>query len=252
MKKNLLCYFPLIKTGIKRFLLTMNLALVVSCLNLLQVNANGANDLQQLQVRGKVTDSNTGELLVGATVIVKGTNTGATSSADGTYTINVPDGSAILVFSFIGYTTQEVNVSGRTTLDVALISETTGLEEVVVVGYGTQKKETMTGSISKVEGAEIVKSPSVNVTTSLAGKLPGLVINQRTGQPGAENLSILIRGSGTFNDNNPLVVIDGVPRDNTLQDLNAQDIESITVLKDASAAIYGARAANGVILITTK
>ncbi len=252
MKKNLLCYFPLIKTGIKRFLLTMNLALVVSCLNLLQVNANGANDLQQLQVRGKVTDSNTGELLVGATVVVKGTNTGATSSADGTYTINVPDGSAILVFSFIGYTTQEVNVSGRTTLDVALISETTGLEEVVVVGYGTQKKETMTGSISKVEGAEIVKSPSVNVTTSLAGKLPGLVINQRTGQPGAENLSILIRGSGTFNDNNPLVVIDGVPRDNTLQDLNAQDIESITVLKDASAAIYGARAANGVILITTK
>jgi len=252
MKKNLLCYFPLIKTGIKRFLLTMNLALVVSCLNLLQVNANGANDLQQLQVRGKVTDSNTGELLVGATVIVKGTNTGATSSADGTYTINVPDGSAILVFSFIGYTTQEVNVSGRTTLDVALISETTGLEEVVVVGYGTQKKETMTGSIYKVEGAEIVKSPSVNVTTSLAGKLPGLVINQRTGQPGAENLSILIRGSGTFNDNNPLVVIDGVPRDNTLQDLNAQDIESITVLKDASAAIYGARAANGVILITTK
>ena len=145
MKKNLLCYFPLIKTGIKRFLLTMNLALVVSCLNLLQVNANGANDLQQLQVRGKVTDSNTGELLVGATVVVKGTNTGATSSADGTYTINVPDGSAILVFSFIGYTTQEVNVSGRTTLDVALISETTGLEEVVVVGYGTQKKETMTG-----------------------------------------------------------------------------------------------------------
>jgi TonB-linked SusC/RagA family outer membrane protein len=252
MKKNLQCYFPLPKKGIKRFLLTLNLSLIIAFFSLSKVMAAGVSDLQQLKVSGKVTDPNTRELLIGATVVVKGTNTGATTSTDGTYTINVPDGSAILVFSFIGYTTQEVNVSGRTTLDVELIPVTTGLEEVVVVGYGTQKKETMTGSISKVGGAEIVKSPSVNVTTSLAGKLPGLIINQRTGQPGAENISILIRGLGTFNDNNPLIVIDGVPRDNTLQDLNAQDIESVTVLKDASAAIYGARAANGVILVTTK
>jgi hypothetical protein len=121
--------------------------------------AAGVSDLQQLKVSGKVTDSNTRELLIGATVVVKGTNTGATTSTDGTYTINVPDGSAILVFSFIGYTTQEVNVSGRTTLDVALIPVTTGLEEVVVVGYGTQKKETMTGSISKSEVRRLLKVP---------------------------------------------------------------------------------------------
>ncbi len=251
MKKNLLCYFPLSKTGIKRFLLTINLALIVAFLNLSYVRAVGVTDPQQLQVSGKVTDSDTREPLIGATVVVKGTTIGVTTSADGTYTINVPEGSDILVFSFIGYTTQEVNVSGKTTLDVALISEITGLEEVVVVGYGTQKKETMTGSISKVVGADIVKNPSINVSSNLAGKLPGLVVNQRTGKPGNEELDIAIRGTGTFNDNNPLIVIDGVPRDN-LQRLNPEDIESITVLKDASAAIYGARAANGVILVTTK
>ena len=252
MKKNLLSYFPLIKKGIKRFLLTLNLALIISFLCQLHVMAAGATDLQQLQVSGKVTDSNTGEPLIGATVVVKGTTTGVITTVEGTYTINVPDGSAVLEFSYVGYTSQTVNVSGRTTVNVELSPTVTGLEEVVVIGYGIQRKETLTGSISKVVGADIVKSPSVNVTSSLAGKLPGLIVNQRTGQPGAENLSILIRGTGTFNDNDPLIVIDGVPRENTLENLNPQDIESVTVLKDASAAIYGARAANGVILVTTK
>jgi TonB-linked SusC/RagA family outer membrane protein len=251
MKKNLLNYFPQPKTGIKRFLLTLNLSLIIAFLSLLQVRATGVTD-QQLRVSGKVTDSNTGEPLIGATVLVKGTITGVTTSVDGTYSIDVPNGSAILVFSYIGYTSREENVSGRTTVNVTMISEVLGLEEVVVIGYGTQRKETLTGSISKVDGGEIAQSPSVNVTTSLEGKLPGLVVNQRTGQPGAENLNILIRGTGTFNDNDPLIVIDGVPRDNTLQNLNPQDIASVTVLKDASAAIYGARAANGVILVTTK
>jgi len=251
MKKNLLCYFPQPKTGIKRFLLTINLALIVACLSLLQVSAIGVADLQQLQVSGKVTDSNTREPLIGATVVIKGTNIGVTTSADGTYTINVPEGSDILVFSYIGYTTQEVNVSGRTTLDVALVPEVTGLEEVVVTGYGTQKKETLTGSIATVGGNEIAKSPQPNVTNSLTGKLPGLMVNERSGEPGREGLNILIRGSGTLNNNTPLVIIDGVEREN-IERLNPEDIESVSVLKDASAAIYGARAANGVIIVTTK
>jgi TonB-linked SusC/RagA family outer membrane protein len=251
MKKNLLCYFPLSKAGINRFLFTINLALIFAFLNISYIRAVGVTDLQQLQVSGKVTDSNTGELLVGATVVVKGTNIGVTTSADGTYTINVPDGSAILVFSYIGYTTQEVNVSGRTTLDVALVPEVTGLEEVVVTGYGTQKKETLTGSIATVGGNEIAKSPQPNVTNSLTGKLPGLMVNERSGEPGREGLNILIRGSGTLNNNTPLVIIDGVEREN-IERLNPEDIESVSVLKDASAAIYGARAANGVIIVTTK
>ncbi|MFZ0282388.1 MAG: SusC/RagA family TonB-linked outer membrane protein, partial [Bacteroidales bacterium] len=142
-------------------------------------------------------------------------------------------------------------VSDRSTLDVELISEITGLEEVVVVGYGTQKKETLTGSIATVGGNEIVKSPQPNVINSLSGKLPGLLVNERSGEPGREGLNILIRGSGTLNDNTPLIIIDGVERAE-IQRLNPEDIESVSVLKDASAAIYGARAANGVIIVTTK
>ena len=153
MKKNLQCYFPLPKTGIKKFLLTINLSLIIAFLSLLQVQAAPVTDLQQLQISGKVTDSNTGEPLIGATVLVKGTNTGVLTSADGTYSIGVPNGSAILVFSYIGYATKEENLSGRTTVNVTMISEVKGLEEVVVIGYGTQKKETLTGSISKVDGA---------------------------------------------------------------------------------------------------
>ncbi len=251
MKKNLQCYFPLPKTGIKRFLLTINLSLIIAFLSLSQLMAAGVTDLQQLQVRGKVTDSNTGEPLIGATVLVKGTNTGVTTSVDGTYSIGVPAGSDMLVFSFIGYTAREVNVSGRTTIDVDLIPVITGLEEVVVVGYGVQKKETLTGSIATVGGNEILKSPQPNVVNSLTGKLPGLLVNERSGEPGREGLNILIRGSGTLNDNTPLVIIDGVQRDN-MERLNPEDIESVSVLKDASAAIYGARAANGVIIVTTK
>ncbi|MGB8490078.1 MAG: SusC/RagA family TonB-linked outer membrane protein, partial [Bacteroidales bacterium] len=251
MKKNLRSYFPLPKTGIKRFLLTINLSLIIAFLSLSQVMAGGVADPQQLQISGKVTDSNTGEPLIGATVWVKGTNTGVSTSVDGAYSINVPDRSAILVFSYVGYTSREINVSDKTTLDVTLVSEVTGLEEVVVVGYGTQKKETLTGSIATVGGNDIVKSPQANVANSLNGKLPGLLVNERSGEPGREGLNILIRGSSTLNDNTPLIIIDGVERAG-LERLNPDDIESVSVLKDASAAIYGARAGNGVIIVTTK
>jgi len=223
--------------------------------NLVVISKNTAS--QQQSVTGKVTDESTGEPVIGVNISIEGTTIGVISDANGNFILPRPAKGATVDFSFIGFATQKVIYGNENVINIKLISDVLSLQEVVVIGYGTQKKETLTGSISKVDGAAIAQSPSVNVTSSLAGKLPGLVINQRTGQPGAEDLSILIRGAATFdlngtNTNAPLIIIDGVPRDNTLQDLNSQDIESITVLKDASAAIYGARAANGVILVTTK
>ena len=205
---------------------------------------------RQLNVTGKITAAS-GDPLPGVTIVIKGTTTGTITDIDGNYTLPGVKPNSVLIFSFVGYKTQEVLVD-KEVVNLALVEDAIGLEEVVAVGYGMQKKETLTGSISKVDGGEIAKSPSINISSSLAGKLPGLIINQRTGTPGAETLNILVRGAGTFNDNSPLIVIDGVPRDNILERLNPEDIESVTVLKDASAAIYGARAANGVILVTTK
>ena len=244
--------------GKLKLLLLLQLTVILSFitpLNTLGVynfsDVSGQNNVQQLRITGTVTDATTNESLPGVNVHVDGTTIGTLTDINGKYTIAVPNAEATLVYSFIGYLTQNIQVAGQTVIDVKLVPADETLQEVVVVGYGTQRKETMTGSISKVVGAELVKSPSVNVSSSLTGKLSGLVVNQRTGTPGNEELDIVIRGTGTFNNNDPLIVIDGVPRDN-LQRLNPEDIESITVLKDASAAIYGARAANGVILVTTK
>jgi len=220
--------------------------LVVLLLGLVSANTGYAQ-----QVSGVVTDATSGSTLPGVNVIVKGTTQGTSTGTDGSYSLNVPTLQDTLVFSFIGYQKQEVPIQGRTKINIVLKSQAISGDELVVVGYGKQKKKTLTGSISKVSGSDVTVSPSPNVTSSLEGKLPGLVVNQRTGEPGREDLNILIRGNGTFNNNDPLVVIDGVPRDN-LSQLNPNDIEDITVLKDASAAIYGARAANGVILVTTK
>lgn len=217
----------------------------------LKDNIRELSDLQQNIVKGTVRDEK-GSSVTGATISVKGTTRGTTTDINGNYVLEGVDPQSTLVISFIGYKSQEITVEGRAQINVVLQEEITALEEVVVVGYGTQKKATLTGSIVNVTGEEITKSPSINVSSNLAGKLPGLVVNQRTGYPGNEELDIVIRGNGTFNDNSALVVIDGVPRDNILERLNPEDIESITVLKDASAAIYGARAANGVILVTTK
>ncbi len=204
---------------------------------------------QPSTVQGTVTDE-TGTPLQGVNVIIQGTTIGTTTDANGAYRIEAGSEST-LTFSFMGYLNESVAVGPQTVINVSLIPDITLLGDVVVVGYGTQRRETLTGSISKVDGKEITSSPAVNVTSTLAGKLPGLIINQRDGWPGREGINILIRGTGTFNNNSPLIVIDGVPRDD-LQRLNPEDIESITVLKDGSAAIYGARAANGVLLVTTK
>ncbi|MGE5944342.1 MAG: SusC/RagA family TonB-linked outer membrane protein, partial [Flavobacteriales bacterium] len=211
----------------------------------------------QFQVSGTVKDE-FGEPLLGATILVAGTTTGTTTDFDGNYTISAPNNGQ-LVISYIGYTTQTIDINNRSKIDIVLVGDAMSLEETIVVGYGTQKKTTLTGSVANVSGEELTKTPNANVTASLQGRLPGLVAVQRSGEPGRDDADILIRGNASFdynpndgiNPNAPLIIIDGVPRD-LIGRLNPEDIESISVLKDASAAIYGARAANGVILITTK
>ncbi len=207
---------------------------------------------QGVTVKGKIS-SETGEGLPGVTVLLKGTTNGTTTDPGGNYTLTVPNGTGTLVISFIGYQSQEVPVNNRTAINISLAPDTKSLQEVVVVGYGTQKKETVTGSVAAVKGEELVKSPTVNLSNSLAGRLPGVVAVNRSGEPGADGSAIRIRGSNTLNNNSALIVIDGIPgRTGGLDRINPNDIESVTVLKDAAAAIYGSRAANGVILITTK
>jgi TonB-linked SusC/RagA family outer membrane protein len=213
----------------------------------------------QQRITGKISSGDTA--VVGATVQVKGKSTYTVTDNNGNFSVEASPNSTLVITS-VGYITKEVKAGNNATLSIQLQSDAQVLGDVVVVGYGTQKKSTLTGSVSMVSGAEIAKSPSPNVASSLQGRLPGLIANQRNGVPGRDDPNILIRGTGSvpppgasFNDllnlNAPLVIIDGVPRDN-MGRLNPDDIESISVLKDGSAAIYGARAANGVILITTK
>ena len=223
-------------------------------------------------VTGRVTDETSAAALPGVSVTVKGAKAGTTTDLDGKFSIDVP-AKGTLVFSFVGYGTKEMPVNGRSIVDVAMASENAALNEVVVVGYGKEKKVNLIGSVATVSSKDIVSAPVSSVSNALAGRLPGAIVQQRSGEPGADAASILIRGSATFGNTSPLVIIDGIPgRDaNTnqttndyggqivdgsagrdLNSINPEDIESISILKDASAAIYGARAANGVILITTK
>jgi TonB-linked SusC/RagA family outer membrane protein len=202
-----------------------------------------------ISVSGTVTDESDSPL-PGVNVLVKGTSIGTTSDASGKYTINVPDENAVLVTSFIGYATQEIAVGTQTTINVKLAPDVTQLGEVVVVGYGTQKKASVTGAISSVSSEEISAQPIMNITQALQGRVAGVTV-VNNGAPGAAPI-IRIRGVGTINNANPLFVVDGFPTSD-LNSFNPKDIESVDVLKDASAAaIYGSRAANGVILITTK
>lgn len=218
---------------------------------LLLLGLTNAALAQSLTVRGKITDAlNQG--VPGANVLVKGTNRGTTANAAGDFTLNV-NNNDVLVVSYLGYTTQEVAVNGRTQLTVTLADDNKTLNEVVVVGYGTQKKATLTGSVSEVKGADLVKSPQPNLSNSFAGRFSGIVANNRGGEPGYDGSSYTIRGFGTTGNNDVLVVVDGIPGQvGGLDRLDPNDIESVSVLKDASAAVYGNRAANGVILVTTK
>ncbi|MET7259423.1 SusC/RagA family TonB-linked outer membrane protein [Dyadobacter jiangsuensis] len=206
---------------------------------------------QDVTVKGKVNDEQ-GQGLPGVSVLVKGTSTGTVTDIEGNYTVNAP-GTATLVFSFIGYITQEIPLGNKTSLDVKMATDTKALDEVVVVGYGTAKKATLTGSVTAVKGAELQKAPSTNLSNTLGGRLPGVSAVQASGEPGYDGSAIRIRGTNSLGNSNALIVVDGVPnRSGGLDRLNPADIESISVLKDAAAAIYGSRAGNGVILITTK
>ncbi len=208
--------------------------------------------MAQNRITGKVLDDE-GQALPGVSVVLKGTSTGSVTDVQGAFSVNTTDPNGTLVFSYIGYNTQEIPLQGKSTINVTLATDTKSLNEVVVVGYGTQRKETITGSVVAVKGSDLIKSPTTNLSNSIAGRLPGVIAVNRSGEPGADGSAIRIRGTNTLGNNNALVVVDGIPdRAGGLDRINPTDIETISVLKDASAAIYGSRAANGVILITTK
>ncbi|HUP12027.1 MAG TPA: SusC/RagA family TonB-linked outer membrane protein, partial [Niastella sp.] len=202
----------------------------------------------QKTISGRVSSGDTA--LAGVSVHVKGTNVTTQTDAAGHFTITAAP-NATLVFTSVGYSSYEAKAGQQSNLNVQLQSSTQQLEQVVVVGYGTQRKATMTGSVSSVKGTELAKSPNMNVSNSLGGRLPGLVTVTPSGEPGADGSILRIRGINTLGNNNPLIVVDGIPG-RSLDRIDPTTIESISVLKDASAAIYGAQAANGVILITTK
>jgi TonB-dependent starch-binding outer membrane protein SusC len=208
---------------------------------------------QSRTVSGTVKDNVSGELIPGVSVIVKNTSTGTITDSDGKFSIEVSSDQDVLVFSFVGYSKQEVAIAGRTLIDVVLETDLTTLEEVVVVGYGEQKKSVITGAISSLKADQFSTMPITRVEQALQGRVSGVTIATNSGQPGSA-ATIRIRGITTLNNNDPLWIVDGVVVDNGgIGFLNQSDIESIEVLKDAaSAAIYGTRAASGVILITTK
>lgn len=210
--------------------------------------------LPVVDIRGKVTDDK-GDSLPGVTVVVKGTTNGTATGVDGTYTLNLPDASGTLIFSYIGYATQEVLITGGQTLvNITLRADAKALEEVVVVGYGTQKRQDVTAAIASVPLKEVRDMPVSNVATAIQGKIPGVVIQQNSGSPGSTP-AIKVRGFGSISaGNSPLIVVDGnIVSANVFSLLNSNEIESIDVLKDASStAIYGSRGANGVVIVTTK
>ena len=207
--------------------------------------------MQQKTIKGTVVDE-TGEPIIGANVVEKGTTNGVITDFNGEFTLNVPLNSTVQI-SYIGYNTQEVKITSTTqTLNIKMVEDSETLDEVVVVGYGVQKKANLTGAVASVDFEEQAKSrPVTTVSAALAGLSAGVQVMQSSGQPGSDGATIRIRGVGTLNNADPLVLIDGL--EGSMDNVNAQDIETISILKDAaSCAIYGSRAANGVILITTK
>ena len=236
----------------------LTLILCLFCLGEAAVASPGKADAEpaaqaqssKLTVKGFVKDDK-GDPMIGVTLIVKGTNFGTVSNADGSYSIDVPYGATLMV-SYIGYAPQEINVNNRTKIDITLLEDSKALEEVVVVGYNVQKKETITGSIATITTKDLKQSPTANINNALAGRMPGLLVNQFSGgEPGNDAAQLNIRGISTYGQSGVIMIVDGIERD--MSYLAPDEIETFTILKDASAtAPYGIRGANGVIVVTTK
>ena len=224
--------------------------LLVFFLCVLQSYAIYASQSNQFSVTGKVVDRNNVPL-PGVSIVIKGTTQGTTTNPQGEFMIAVPDANTVLVFSYIGFENQEITVGGRQTIHVTMKESVTELGEMVVIGYGEQRKESVVAALSTIEATGLKQTPASNLGIALAGRLPGLTVLQRSGVPGGEAMEFYIRGRSTVNGQQPLVVVDGVERD--FKALDPREIETISILKDASAtAVYGVRGANGVIMISTR
>lgn len=249
--------------SLEKTLLTVRIAVILMILGTLQARANDAltpdyltqpPEMQQLSISGTVTDASTNEVLPGVNIVVKGTTIGTTTDINGKFSLVVPDANAKLQFTFIGYNLQEVELNGQTKITVNLEPNVSALDEVVVVGYGTQARKDVTGSVTSITSAKLLDKPVFNVGQALQGKVAGVKITEVSGEPGVA-ANIRIRGTNSINSSNdPLFVVDGIiGMSGAVVSMNPNVIQSIEVLKDASAtAIYGARGANGVVIITTK
>ena len=215
-----------------------------------RVNGQGA---QPILVKGSVKDNVTGEILPGVYILIEGTNSGTVTDFHGNFSLNVPNTKSVLNISFVGYIPQQILVGNQTTLKISLITDFKKLDEVVVIGYGTQTKLSITGAVGNIKGPELMRSPVSNIGNAIAGRAAGVVTVQRSGEPGRDNADIYIRGIATFIGDNakPLILVDGIER--SISTLDPNEIESINILKDASStAVFGIRGANGVVVITTK
>ncbi len=212
-----------------------------------------ATQSNKITVSGTVLDKTTNDPLIGVSVVVKGVaNAGTITDMDGKFTLKLPYAEAPLVFSYLGYQPQEIVPGAKKELTVLLQEDTKALQEVVVVGYTKQRKETMIGSVATITTKDLTQSPTANINNALAGRLPGLIVNQYAGgEPGVDQSELFIRGKATYGNQSAIVIVDGIERD--MSYLAPDEIETFTILKDASAtAAYGIRGANGVIVITTK
>jgi TonB-dependent SusC/RagA subfamily outer membrane receptor len=231
-----------------RILVLSVLLLICSCCCLFAQQPDAGSGTI-VTVNGTVTDSQTGETLIGVSVVQKGTPTGTLTDVEGKYTVNVPI-NGMLTFSYVGYAPQEIKITAGGRLNVQL-KENSELDEVIVIGYGVQKKSLVTGAITSISTKDLAQTGLMRADQAMQGRVPGVTVMNNSGQPGSA-VSIRIRGAGTNNSTDPLYVVDGFIMGD-IESLNPGDIESMEILKDAaSAAIYGAQGANGVVLITTK